>query len=341
VASIASHDINQQTIWENFLKSQPEANFLHSWFWGVFHERLGHSVIRRGFYKDNQLIGVLQGVVEPARRGKHLVVAGGPIIDWQYKSLVKACVQEIAATASSQGCLFARVRPQLLDTPANRQLFKQLGFRLSPMHVTADLTSQLDLRKPDDELKRAMRKGARYELNRAQKLGIEVSAATDDRFVDEFCNLQLETAKRQGFVPFSRKFLTEQFQTFAAAGDVVMYRATYQGKLLAMAFIIFYNAEAAYHYGASTELARQFPGAYAIQWQAIAEARRRGCTRYNFWGVTEHGRTKHRFYGVSVFKRGFGGDDVAYLPAHDLVVNHIRYPLTYVFETARRKLRKL
>ncbi len=118
-----------------------------------------------------------------------------------------------------------------------------------------------------------------------------------------------------------------------------MYRATYEGQLLTMAFIIFYGPEAAYHYGASTELARQIPGAYAVQWEAIQEARRRGCMRYNFWGVTEHGHTKHRFYGVSVFKRGFGGEDVAYLPARDLIIDPLRYPLTYVFETARRKLR--
>jgi peptidoglycan pentaglycine glycine transferase (the first glycine) len=209
------------------------------------------------------------------------------------------------------------------------------------MHVTADLTSQLDLSKTDDELKKAMRKGTRYEINRSSKLGIEVSAATDDRYLEEFCKLQLETAKRQNFVPFTKKFLSQQFRAFAAGHKVIMYRSTYEGQLLAMAFIIFYGPEAAYHYGASTELARKFPGAYAIQWEAIQEARRRGCRRYNFWGVAEHGQTKHRFYGVSVFKRGFGGEDVAYLPARDLVVDRIRYPLTYVFETGRRKIRRL
>jgi len=319
----------------------PEANFLHSWYWGEFHKNLGHNVERLGFYDGGNLVGVAQAVVEPARRGRHLVVAGGPIIDWHNHSLVQAWVVAIKQVASRQNCLFVRVRPQLLNTPENAGMFKKLGFRLAPMHVTADLTSQLDLSKTDEEIKRLMRKGSRYELNQAQKLGIKVEATTDEEYLEEFCDLQLNTAKRQKFVPFSRKFLTEQFRAFASPGKVVLYRATHNGKLLAMAFIIFYGSEAAYHYGASTDLARQFPGAYAIQWEAIAEARRRGCSRYNFWGVTEHGRTKHRFYGVSVFKRGFGGDDIAYLPAHDLVVSPIKYPATYLFETARRKLRHL
>jgi len=339
--SLVTKTIDSKEVWEDFMALHPEANFLQSWYWGVFHEHLGHAVVRLGFYDGNKLIGVCQGIVEPARRGRHLVVAGGPIIDWNHQLAVLAWLAAIKQTAKHHHCLFVRDRPQLLDTNENRQLFKKLGFKTAPMHVTADLTSQLDLTKPDDEIKRMMRKGARYELNRVQKLDIQVEASTDDRYIDEFCDLQLKTAQRQKFVPFSRKFLTEQFHAFAEPGKVILYRASYQDKLLAMAFVIFYGNEAAYHYGASTDLAREYPGAYAIQWEAIAEAKRRGCKRYNFWGVTEHGQTKHRFWGVSVFKRGFGGEDVAYLPARDLVINPVKYPATYLFETARRKLRHL
>jgi lipid II:glycine glycyltransferase (peptidoglycan interpeptide bridge formation enzyme) len=341
MAEIVVKPLGSKDVWENFMELHPEANFLHSWYWGEFHQNIGHDVERRGFYDGDTLIGVLLAIVEPARRGRHVVVPGGPIIDWQNKQLVKAWVAEVRQIAKTSRCVFVRVRPQILDTPDNKKLFRSLGFRASPMHVTADLTSQLDLSKSDDELKKAMRKGTRYEVNRAAKLGIDVKSSADSSLLDEFYDLQIQTAERQHFVPFSKKFLTEQFKTFAEADKVLMYRATHDGKLLAMAFIIFYGQEAAYHYGASTDLARELPGAYAIQMAAIAEARKRGCSRYNFWGVTEHGQTKHRFYGVSVFKRGFGGEDVAYLPAHDLVINKLQYPATFLFETARRKLRKL
>jgi lipid II:glycine glycyltransferase (peptidoglycan interpeptide bridge formation enzyme) len=341
MARITVEQVIDQAVWEAFIATQPEANFLHSWYWGEFHERLDHAVIRSGFYDNGRLVGVLLGVVEPARRGRHLVIPGGPIIDWSNKALIQAWVAEAKAQARSHNCVFVRVRPQLLDSDDSRRLFKSLGFRRAPMHLHAELTSQLDLSKTDDELKRAMRKGARYELNRAAKLGIEVTSTKSSDYLDEFYDLQLETAQRQGFVPFSKKFLTEQFKVFSSADKVLMYKATHEGQLLAFAFIIFYGQEAAYHYGASTELARKLPGAYAIQWAAIQEARRRGCRRYNFWGVTGHGQTKHRFYGVSVFKRGFGGDDVAYLPARDLIIQPARYALTYSFETARHKLRRL
>ncbi len=341
MAGVTAEKINDESVWEGFLESHPEANFLHSWYWGGFHERMGHAVERYGFYRNGTLVGVTQGVVEPARRGRHLVIAGGPIINWADKPVITVWRETGTAIAKEHSCIFVRVRPQLLNTVETQGLFHKLGLRRAPMHVTADLTRQLDLAKTDNELKKAMRKGTRYELNRAAKLGIEVERAIDDRFLKEFCELQLKTAERQGFVPFTTKFLSEQFNTLAEVDKVVMYRSTHEGQLLAMAFIIFYGQEAAYHYGASTELARKLPGAYAIQWEAIQEARRRGCSRYNFWGVAEHGQTNHRFYGVSVFKSGFGGEDVSYLPAHDLVVDKLRYPATFAFETARRKFRKL
>ncbi len=339
--SIVAGDITDQQTWEQFIATRPEANFLHSWFWGVFHERIGHKVIRRGYYKDSQLVGVLLAIVEPARRGRHLVVPAGPIMDWKIFAHDKTWVDDLKALAREHKCVFVRVRPQLHNTDESKQFFKNLGFKKAPMHLHAELTSQLDLTKTDEEIKKNMRKGARYDLNRVARENIKVEVVHGDKYLDEFYDLQMETARRHKFVPFTKKFLTEQFKVFDEAGKVVMYRASQNGKLLTMAFIIYYGKEAAYHYGASTDLARKVPGAYAVQWEAIQEARRRGCQRYNFWGVTEHGNTKHRFYGVSVFKRGFGGEDVAYLPAQDLVVDKVQYPLTFAFETARRKLRKL
>ena len=342
MADLTTKSIEDKSEWEAFMAQHPEANFLHSWYWGEFHEKLGHTVCRTGFYSHDKLVGVLLAIVEPARRGRHLVVPGGPILDWKHTGLAKAWQKECKRLAKLNKCVFVRVRPQLPDTRENIRLLRKLGFRKAPMHLHAELTTQLDLTIPNDELKKAMRKGTRYEVKRSAKLDIKVVSTKGEEFLDEFYELQLQTARRHKFVPFSKKFLVEQFRVFAAADKVLMYRSTTpEGELLAMAYIIFYGQEAAYHYGASTDLARKIPGAYAVQWEAIAEARRRGCSRYNFWGVTGHGQTKHRFYGVSVFKRGFGGQDVAYVPAQDLMVDKLRYPFTYAFETARRKTRKL
>jgi lipid II:glycine glycyltransferase (peptidoglycan interpeptide bridge formation enzyme) len=233
------------------------------------------------------------------------------------------------------------MRPQLPDTETSRKTVREIGFRDAPMHLEAELTSQLDLTPSEAMLLSNMRKTTRYEIRRAEKLGISVTKTTDTAAIGGFHALQLETARRQNFTPFSYPYLSEQFRSFADHGMAMLYSATYQGNLLAQAFMIFYGSEAVYHYGASTDAGRTYPGAYIIQWAAIRDAKPRGMKRYNFWGVTSPADINHRFYGVSVFKRGFGGEDVSYLHAQDLVMHPGRYTVNLAVETVRRKIRRL
>lgn len=331
-------DINE---WENFLATHEEANFLQSWHWGEFNKRLGKSINRTGFYKNNKLMGVVQSVVENARRGRYLTVAGGPIIDWGDSQLVKAVFLEIRLIAKHNNCVFVRVRPQLIENEKSLNTFRENDARRAPMHLTADLTSQLDITKSDDELLTAMRKGTRYEIKKAEKLDIKVGSSKDSKQIKKFYDLQIQTAKRQHFVPFGFKFLSEQFKVFSDENKALIFTAMFENKILAQAFIIFYGHEAVYHYGVSTEDGRKYPGAYLLQWEAIKEAKRRGIKKYNFWGVAPENNKSHRFAGVSLFKRGFGGEDIQYLHAHDLVINKQKYLINFLIETIRKKVRKV
>jgi lipid II:glycine glycyltransferase (peptidoglycan interpeptide bridge formation enzyme) len=341
MAEIAIKTIEDKEVWEAFLITQNDANFLQSWYFGEFHKRLGHEIVRCGFYENEKIIGVMLLIVESARRGRYTIVPGGPIIDWTNKKLVDISFSEIKKIAKLYNCSFVRIRPQLVENDFSLSLFKNQGARRSPMHLTADLTSQLDIAKTEGEIMANMRKGTRYEIRKAEKLGIKITSSTDEKLIKNFYELQLDTARRQKFVPFSFKFFDEQFKVFFEADKALIFTATYENQLLAQAFIIFYGQEAVYHYGVSTENGRKYPGAYLLQWEAIREAKRRGIKKYNFWGVAPIDSIKHRFSGVSLFKRGFGGEDVQYLHAHDLVINRQKYFVNFLIETVRKKVRKV
>jgi lipid II:glycine glycyltransferase (peptidoglycan interpeptide bridge formation enzyme) len=195
--------------------------------------------------------------------------------------------------------------------------------------------------KSEDELLAQMRKTTRYEIRKAQKLGVTIETSKDENDVKQFYDYQLETAQRQKFVPFSYKFLLEQFKVFFAADKALLYTAKFEGKILAQAFIIFYGSEAVYHYGVGTEEGRKYPGAYLIQWEAIKEAKKRGQNYYNFWGVASEEEKQHRFYTISIFKRGFGGKDTHYLHAQDLVINKPKYLLNFAVEKLRKIVRRV
>ena len=334
-------EITNKNIWENFILSRSDANFLQSFNWGQFHQNLGKTIRRVGFFEGKKLVGVMLCIVEKAKRATYLTVPGGPIIDWGDKIQVKLFREIIVKIAREENCSFIRVRPQILENQQNSKLFKDLGFKNAPMHLHAELTRQLDLKRAEEVLLSGMRKATRYEIKQAIKLGIKIETSQNIEDIDSFYDLQIQTAKRQLFVPFDKKFLKEQFSVFVKDNQVILYTSFLGKKKLAQAFIIFYGNEADYHYGASTEDGRSFPGAYLLQWEAIREAKKRGLKKYNLWGVAPEGETNHRFWGVSVFKRGFGGEDLEYLHARDLVINALSYKLNWTIETLRKKSRRV
>ena len=186
-----------------------------------------------------------------------------------------------------------------------------------------------------------MRKTTRYEIRKGESLGISVTTTTDVKQIRQFYDFQVETAKRQKFVPFSYAFFKEQFSVFFENNYAMLYTATLDNKILAQAFIIFYNTEAVYHYGIGTLEGRKYPGASLIQWEAIKEAKKRGMGYYNFWGVAPESDKTHRFYTISIFKRGFGGEDTKYLRAQDLIMNKPLYAVNFGIEKMRRIIRRV
>lgn len=341
MAKIEVREVTEKSAWEDFLTQHPEANFLQSWNWGQFYVQLGQTVFYRGFYQNEELIGVMLLIREDAKRGRHLILPGGPIFEWYDQDLIAAFGTELRRLALAEKAVFVRCRPQLQDTDQSRRIFADLGFVPAPMHLHAELTHRLSLELTEEELLAQMRKSTRYEIRKAEKENIKIVAKQDEKEIKAFYQLQLETAHRQKFVPFSLPYWQKQFAAFVPDNEVILYSAYYQDQLLAQAMIIFYGQEAVYHYGASTALARRYPGAAAIQWQAIKEAKKRGLTRYNFWGVAPEGDEHHRFAKLSVFKRGFGGEDFAYLHAQDLVIDQLAYKANLLVENLRKKIRRV
>ena len=321
-------------------KNHPEANFLQSSSWGKVYEIDGEKVLYLGLYDNDELHGTAVVIVKNAKRGKYLEIPGGPILDWSHEPrFVKEFMFQIGEVAKTENCVFVRMRPNISDTGEHRQIAKDCNLVLSPMHLHAEHTVMIDLRYSEDELLKDMRRQTRYEVRRAEKMGIQVTFDTSKHAFSEFYDLQLETAHRQGFIPSTRNFIMAQHDAFAGAARI--YTASLDGKVLAKALVIMQSPEAVYHEAASTEEGRKLPGAYALQWQIIRDARNLGFKRYNLFGIAPPNSPHHRYAGVTTFKTGFGGNQIAYLPAHDLVIRKSHYQVVRFIENIRKKRRHL
>lgn len=323
-----------------FVAKHPEVNLLQSVEWGAVHESLGDKVVRYGVKHQEVLVAVWTGIVKNAKRGRYLEVPGGPVMDWTDEQLVKRVLDELRRFARSHACVFVRLRPQVEENAKTLQILQQNSAKSAPMHLHAEHTNIIDLTLDEDTLLANMRRQTRYEVRQVAKRDVVVtSKAPTEAELDEFYDLQAKTAKQHNFVQSPRKFLQALREGFGL--QLQLYRAEKNGQLLNLALVIHWGEEADYFEAASSAEARKEPGAYGIVWQAMRDAKIAGRTRLNLWGIAYSDDPHHRYAGVTTFKRGFGGRDVVFVHAHDLVVRRLRYELDYIIETIRRKKRGL
>jgi len=284
--------------------------------------------------------GVALAIVRDAKRGRYLEIPCGPLIDWGNKQLVGEVFQEIRENAKKEKCVFVRIRPQLIANEENLRLLESLGLKKSPMHLAAEHTVMIDLRKTEDELLAEMRRQTRYEVRRAEKLGIKVIVDNSEEIYKEFHQVQAETAKRQGFVPPDLKTLLAEREAFGENASIYVAE-TDAGEKIAYGLIVKGGKEGDYYEAASTELNRKMPGAYALLWRAMRDLKNEGYERFNLWGIAPPNQPNHRYAGVTTFKTGFGGEVVEFVPAHDLIISKVGYLKDYVVEVVRKKKRHL
>ncbi len=333
-------EVESKAEWERFVLSREPNTFLQSWNWGVCSASLGEEVYRRGLYEADALVGAALLTRTPAKRGPFLACPGGPLLDWNRPDMLAELVVHVRDLARREGAWFVRMRPFLHETEESYERFRRLGFRNAPTHMHAETTLELDIRPDEQDLLAGMRKNTRYSVRRAERDGVVVRASTSPEAVDVLYRLQEQTVARHKFVPFPLDYLRAEFEAFAADEGAVVLLGEYEDQVVAAAMIILCGDTAVYHYGASSNEFPKVPASHLVQWAAIKEAKRRGYRTYNFWGIAKDERPDHPWAGLTLFKRGFGGDRVDYVHAQDLPTSPL-YRITYAFETIRRRRRGL
>ncbi|MAE68681.1 MAG: peptidoglycan bridge formation glycyltransferase FemA/FemB family protein [Candidatus Peribacteraceae bacterium] len=327
-----------QAKWDQFLSTQTYSPFMQSWTMGEVYRDIGEEPIRLEMREENELVGICQALLVNARRGKHLVVPYGPVIAENGKrktenDLIRALIEQ----ARKRQCSFIRISPFIPKEELSTFHFPLSTFKPAPLHLLAEHIWYINLRNTtEEEILKNMRKNTRNLIRRAGKDGVTITRSKDPlKDMDTFIELHEETRKRHHFTPYTNTFFRSQVEHFAPRNECTMYQAHYQGEVIASSIHMHAFGETSYHHGASTHKHRKIPASYLLQWTAIQDALKRGDNLYSFWGIAPEGVKKHPFAGVTLFKRGFGGQLLELSHCMDVPVNS-RYYLTRAFENYRK-----
>ena len=335
------YEIKEKQVWENFVTLQLEHSFLHSWAWGEFNKSMGDKIWRLGVYEESELIAVVLLVKVHAKRGDFLFVPHGPIIENQKYNLkfkvLEILTKEFKKVAQEEKTSFVRISSLFKNIEENTQVFKKLQYRPAPIYMHAEVTWTLSLKESENDLMYGMRKNTRNLVRRAEKEGVKIEFSASPDALNEFMKLYKQTSRKHSFVPFSKRYIENEIKAFNQEKkcSVKIYLAKYSGQYISGAIIVFYGNSAYYHHGASGDSFSKIPASYLLQWEAIKDAKKENKEFYNFWGIAKNeDDKKHPWYGLSLFKKGFGGERKDYLHAQDLVISPL-YWLSYAVDKAR------
>jgi lipid II:glycine glycyltransferase (peptidoglycan interpeptide bridge formation enzyme) len=213
-----------------------------------------------------------------------------------------------------------RIDPEVeIDGPhdpdgATRRALAASGWRPAPP-IQPNSTRVIDLRPDEEALWGDLRKKWRQYVNKARSGGVVVVDAEGDRLGD-FYRIYRETADRAGFLIRAERAYRDVWEAFRPAGRArLLFAESAEGEPLATLFLVRSGQRVVEPYGGMTAAGAETRANYLLKWEAIRSSRESGAEVYDLWGLATG--------GIAHFKTGFGGREVHYIGAWDLVLDRL------------------
>ncbi len=288
-------------------------SILQSWDWGTFNESLGHKIHR---FSDETFINLAIETELPVGK-KYLYCPRGPLGEQKF------ALGDLRQLEKNPDLIFARVEPQQeADLP---RAIKDI----QPVNNWF-----LNLEKSPEELLIGMKPKTRYNINLAQRKGVTVRVGDKSDLLTIY-KLLLETATRNKIRLHPQNYYLQMFEQLPHSIKILL--AEYQGQPLAGMILAVFGNTATYLHGGTSMQMKDAMAPYALHWEAIKLARASRCTDYDFGGIAPLSDSSHPWAGITRFKKGFGGYEVIYPGAFDLIYS----PIWYTIYKQGRKLTRL
>ena len=319
-AGVATFDQDDDEAWDGFVAGADPGSYLQLSGWARVKAVNGWSSTRL-VTGDAAPIGAQVLVRRPRPLPWAFAYAPrGPVASsWtpaSVEALTTAVRDELRDAAGRVSHL--RVDPEIeRDGPhdpdgALRRALRSAGWRpASPIQPNA--TRIIDLRPDEETLWGDLRKKWRQYVNKARTAGITVTDAEGDA-LPEFYRIYRETADRAGFLIRTEQAYRDVWEAFRPAGNArLLFARRPDGVAVATLFLVKCGPRVVEPYGGMTADGGDSRANYLLKWEAIRSSREQGATSYDLWGLATG--------GIAHFKTGFGGREVQYIGAWDLVLD--------------------
>ena len=319
--------------WQDLLGRCPSGDFLHDWSWADVSAFDGQPQRRFVAEDEGELVALAAAQVRRLPLGRSFwYVPHGPVMDYEHPAAadrLRAVAIGLREAARRDRAMAVKLEPRLERGSKATALFGKLPHEPGTLQVGQTRLVPL---ADDETLLAGFDKDTRYAVRRAEREGVKVTTVRDGgdlEAIDALHGLVLETQRRAGFPkpPLQRYRLA--WRGLASAGRATIFEARREGELLASGMLVVEGDRSFYLFSGSR---REEPGepkryaSYALQMAMMRDARAVGATTHDLWGIAPDNATAdHPWYGVGLFKKGFGGRAVVWAGTWDIVVDRTLY----------------
>jgi peptidoglycan pentaglycine glycine transferase (the first glycine) len=292
-------------------------SILQSFEWGEFHRSLGLTVHE---FAGEDFTNLAVEFPLPMKK-KYLYCARGPLGN------VQSALDNLKNLKQDRSIVFARIEPP-----------QALGLPRAVKDTQPTNNWVLNLEKTEQELLLGMKPKTRYNINLAERKGVTVRVG-ERADLPVVWTLFMETAARNGFRLHPQDYYWKMFDALAPYNLKILI-AEYKHQPVAGMLLTVFGDSATYLHGGSSNQFKPVMAPYLLHWHAIKLCQGLRLKTYDFGGVAPEGAGDHAWSGISRFKKSFGGFEVVYPGAYDLVFSPIWYNVYKNARSLRKVIRK-
>lgn len=310
---------------------------LQSFEWGEFREKTGVTVIRRGIFQKNTMVGGFQMTIHPLPH-THYTIGYLPKGDIPTDEVIESLIQ----VGKEHRCIFIQIEPNVTkqeglgDMEKHMAEWKMLKRAAHPLFT--QYTFRLDLRLSEEDLLKNMHPKTRYNIKVAKRHQVQIVEEDSQRGFETYWKLMEETTARQRFFAHSKLYHALMWDTLRQPHRnglqahllLALYQPEQEKKPIPLAaWILFsFHKELYYPYGASSNLYRNVMASNLMMWEAIRFGKKQRLTTFDMWGALgENPDPKDPWFGFHRLKQGYNPTLIEFIGSYDLVINPTLYSI--------------
>jgi len=328
-------DIKEKARFNNFIAAHAKGHFLQLWEWGEVKRGMGWEPLPLVLEED----GAIRAALLILKRRLPLPVLNrcifysprGPVVDVESEELIRALFEGAERVAKAHKAIFLKIDPDVrVENQVFADILQKCSFRKNETGLDFEgvqpvFVFRLDITPSEITLLQNMHSKWRYNIKLAGRKGVKIREAENKQDLQIFYRILQETATRDNFLIRGYQYFEWIWDYMVESGYAQVFLAEYEGQVISASLAMLLGDKAWYLYGASSNEYRNVMPNYLIQWEMIRWARRKGCTIYDFRGVSGDLDESNPLYGLYRFKKGFNGEFTEFAGEWDRVYSPLFY----------------